>query len=125
MTLLELAQRAEKAGPDEQRELLVGAFVRINGIERAANEFWRNATEYSFRAKLDAEAYLDAAMMLLPEDDWEWVLEREMTELYHPRPSPVTYRVSLGQYGKAESGLLPMALLAAICRATAETDDAA
>lgn len=70
-----LAARIEAAGVDEQRVMLCAAFQFLRGATASANEFWSdNPKPGAFHAKLNAGAYLDAAMMLVPEG---WFVELE------------------------------------------------
>lgn len=64
-----LPQRIEQAGADQQREMLELAFVAIHGrdplnVASAGKWQFRQATFYIM---LDAEAYVDAALSLIPE----------------------------------------------------------
>jgi hypothetical protein len=68
MTLLELADRCEQGHADYQRTLLSDAAYAVFGDEadhRDDPTFWPRATD--FVAKLRAQAYLDAALALVPE----------------------------------------------------------
>lgn len=58
-----LATRAEQAAPEDARALLVEAFALVHGRHPSSLVLSHRA----FIRKLDAEAYLDAAMMLIPE----------------------------------------------------------
>lgn len=63
--------RIEQAGPGEQRELMLDAWdviAKSRGLE------WARCYVGSFCAKIDDEAYLDAAMMLVP-DGFLWTLD--------------------------------------------------
>ena len=57
----------ETATAEQQREVLEAAWRKLRGdeyVKTGVNHFYR------FQALLDAEAYLDAALMLVPEGDW-------------------------------------------------------
>ena len=69
-----MSDRIEQAAPDV-REVLELAFFDIYGREPDKVHIpewnqWRDR-EIRFRRFLDAEAYTDAALMLIPEG-WEW-----------------------------------------------------
>lgn len=85
--LTELADRCERAGADEQRELLIEAFRIVKGpcptvrqVRQPDGSFWPgdglgpytdkykewSATSNRFNRMLDAEAYESAALMLVP-----------------------------------------------------------
>lgn len=133
MALLELATRAEQAGADKQREMLLLAWNATlgasdkpewwdlrDGIEvlvpHSLHEIWR-----SFEAKLDAEAYLDAAMMLMPEG-WNAQIgllparSRYWVELAKPEHDPLL----VGKYFGRTNSTLALALVAAVLRAIAK-----
>lgn len=62
--LLALADKCEVADASEQRAVLEAAWRKLRGDEfvtSGVNYFYR------FQAMLDAEAYVDAALMLVPE----------------------------------------------------------
>lgn len=125
MTLLELADACEKAGPDEQRELLEKAHKEIHGDEPWWCQCYADDIELRhsarwFRNKIEAEAYLDAAMMLVPEAMRD---EIEIKTLY--RIARVALNLNHGPdggpfYGSNECNSIPLALLAAILRARSE-----
>lgn len=72
----QLAARIEAAGVDEQRVMLCAAFQFLRGATASANEFMSdNPKPGSFHAKLNAGAYLDAAMTLVLEG-FDWALGR-------------------------------------------------
>jgi len=62
MTPPEIATACESAGVEGQRELLMDAFVSIRPFDPQDFD-----AAFAFREMLDAEAYLDAVMMLKPE----------------------------------------------------------
>lgn len=65
--LLALADRCEKADASKQPELLVEVWDAINGIVPMD---WKNPAHkafFRFWNMLQAEAYIDAALMLVPE----------------------------------------------------------
>ena len=73
MTLLELATRAEQAGVDEQRHILELAWQEVYGHFPGSHESLPART-LLFARRLNAEAYLDAALMLVPEGWFLWQL---------------------------------------------------
>lgn len=66
--MTDLTTRIEQAGEGEQRELLLDAWDVIAKSRGAA---WAKENAGSFCAKIEVQAYLDAAMMLVPEGT-EW-----------------------------------------------------
>ena len=66
MALLELATRAEQAGPNDQRHILELAWQEVYGHFPGSHESLPERT-LLFARRLNAEAYLDAALMLVPE----------------------------------------------------------
>lgn len=64
--LLDLAARVEAAGEDEQRELLCDAYEALAKCRAVSFEIAAR-----FMRCIDAEAYLDAAIMLVPSG-WRW-----------------------------------------------------
>ena len=69
-TLLALADRAEKA-TGSSFELFAEAFEAIHGGRAALGPIWSQ-----FCSLLDAEAWLDAAMSLVPEGDLHLEIKR-------------------------------------------------
>jgi len=126
MTLPEIATACESAGPERQQELLVEAYATIHNQE-PANDQWYGDTETKtrgryFTAKLDAEAYLDAAMMLVPEGHsvdltigGYWPNRARLMPVYQ-EGSRWLHRGSDLHY-TANASTSALALLAAICRA--------
>lgn len=66
MTLHELATRAEQAGPNDQRHILELAWQEVYGHFPGSHESLPART-LLFARRLNAEAYLDAALMMVPE----------------------------------------------------------
>lgn len=66
--LLDLAERCEKATEEQQRALLLEAFDAVF-LDDPEARFLR------FRRLVDAGAYLDAAMTLVP-DGYDWIIGR-------------------------------------------------
>lgn len=119
--LHDIAARAESAGADETRELLEEAWEVLNGPAiGVAGEDPRWPHWVAFSDMLDAGAYLDAALMLLPEG---WKL-RQMS-FSAPCADDRKWHLNLhggtvGQDTFVGRGKTPaLALLAAICRAHA------
>ena len=73
MALLELATRAEQAGPNDQRHILELAWQEVYGHFPGSHESLPERT-LLFARRLNAEAYLDAALMLVPEGWFLWQL---------------------------------------------------
>lgn len=73
MTLHELATRAEQAGPNDQRHILELAWQEVYGHFPGSHESLPART-LLFARRLNAEAYLDAALMLVPEGWFLWQL---------------------------------------------------
>lgn len=71
-TIDALIDRAERAGEDAQREVLEAAFTAIYNLQLTPKDWgtlgWSKADR--FLVLLDAQAYLDAAMMLVPEGEY-------------------------------------------------------
>jgi len=113
-----LSQRTATAQPDETRALLEEAYNAIHGKScdwfRYYGEIDQKHDARAFDNMLNAEAYLDAAMMLLPEewtglipvrggqyeDAWLWPENGSMVRGY-----------------KAAAATPALALLSAICMA--------
>jgi hypothetical protein len=68
--LIELAERCEKAGAEEQRALLDEAW---DALGPAVN--WTAAQARRFGMMMDADAYESAAMLLVPEG-WDYLICR-------------------------------------------------
>lgn len=70
---------------NDVREVLEGAFAQVHGLTLAPKDWdaldWAPANR--FRRFLDAEAYLDAAMMLVP-DGWGYQIMPLFCVLRHP-----------------------------------------
>lgn len=86
-TLMALAERVEKASGDDQRELLIEAFKAIHGQKPhrpsgGSPEWlaWLHLFNPFFK-KLEARAFLDAAMSLVPEG-YIWMVTNSGLE--HP-----------------------------------------
>lgn len=132
MTLTELAERIERAGADEQRELLLEAFIAIYGpkpprVHGGSKELdqWFKLYKPFFR-KLDAEAYLDAAMMLRPDGDGHWP-QIIATGTNPNNPTRQRERIEIWSKGnakpvRANAATLALALTAASLRARSEHD---
>ncbi len=125
MTLTDLAARAEAAGPEMQRELLVEAWLALNpehpseGVSRARAEWY--VRQARFIKMLDAEAYESAALMLMPEG-WNFILASTFDNgaICDVRKEPLG---ADGTWpGHARASCASLALLAAICRAHGERD---
>lgn len=89
-----LARQCEEAGADRQRELCEAAFAVLRSMPQIRVPFqpdgspwfgdgvgpytpeWKvwNECQKAFRAKLDAEAYVDAVLMLVPEGWNRWAV---------------------------------------------------
>ena len=107
MTLPEIATACESAGQERQKELLARAFKAMRPFPEPVPSIAK------FGILLDADAYLDAAMMLLPEGYYpviDFVLRRAWIRDAHG------FDMHNGcAYGHASTSAL--SLLAAICRA--------
>lgn len=72
--MTDLSARAEQAKPDEARGLLEELARRVWGWDECPNgldpDFWVQRW-VTFNRRRNCEAYLDAAMMLVPEG-WTW-----------------------------------------------------
>jgi hypothetical protein len=117
MTLKTLIPRIEQAGADEQREMLEAVWNTIHPpkttvfVCMTSGEpimFGNPMEAPSFVRKLDAEAYLDAAMMLVPSG-YDWAVFRTNGGL--------TIHAWCGDRTDIFAETEAMALLAAICRA--------
>ena len=117
MTPIELAERIEQAGPDDQRELLELAWRKLRG-----DEYVRTGINlfYVFQELLDVEAYLSAAEMLVPDG----LVFSVMTDFDRPGKARVWGSVLPGQVldrgWSAEASTPALALAAACLRAIAE-----
>lgn len=115
-----LADRVEQAsGPD--REMFLAAFYEISGSAlqgTIALPYPEYAAVFGrFVELLDAEAYLDAAMTLLPEG-WGVCIEQERsTRRCEASISPPGKEPWGADVFKGEGETLPLALLAATIRA--------
>lgn len=68
----DLITRIEQAGEDEQRKMLIATYAAIFGQEPANDQWYSNDIDAKHRGawflrKLDAQAYLSAAEMLVPD----------------------------------------------------------
>lgn len=97
-----LSTRAEQAKPDETRGLLELLMLSIPDTMR-----WGEPRRKLWNARLDCEAYLDAAMMLMPEG-WSYTIMRHWAEVRHP------IHRAMDCVGRAATPAL--ALIAAIAR---------
>lgn len=106
--MTDLSDRIEAAGPEQQRDLLEDLFETLHPPHRDLDEKRRR-----FRAMLDAEAYLDAALMLVPKG-WHVIYS-----------GPLEHGDPPGRAGVYQAGTLPilyhaqsvaLALAAAIAR---------
>lgn len=81
--MTDLIERIERAGEDEQRALLEEAFEAVFGKSPTWLRFYGDIEQKhearSFDAKLNAEAYVDAALMLVPDEMRD---EMEIITLY-------------------------------------------
>jgi hypothetical protein len=117
MKELELADHCEQAGAEHQRGLLLEAFDAIFQNDPDAR-FLR------FRRLVDAGAYLDAAMTLVPEG---WALDMRLAiyapdDPYERLPLVTLYDQAVPHYrvaGEAKAATLALALCAAALRARA------
>jgi len=69
------------------REVLEGAFVAIHGWRKREKSpgYWEHhPLWFRFRRFLAAEAYLDAAMMLIPSEHWGYQIMPFFCVLRHP-----------------------------------------
>lgn len=102
----DLITRIESAGPDEQRELLIEAFIIVYPGDN--RRLWSH-----FQRSLNAEAYIDAALMLLPEGLSARLYihpDEAHCDVYRGHPGAVLL-------GEAERASTPaLALLAAILK---------
>lgn len=72
-----LITRIESAGPDEQRELLEKVWQELHFLGGDPEGEWDSCRLCQrFHNMLDAEAYLSAAEMLVPEGWHEWHVGR-------------------------------------------------
>jgi len=75
--MTDLAERIEAAGVDEQRAMLEEAFAHIHNMNDSLAPVDWSALNWPFAdrftAMLDANAYLDAAMMLATGDNAKFV----------------------------------------------------
>lgn len=74
--MTDLATRIEQAQPGQERELLEALYAQIHGKTPRMNRGGRNP-ENGFVAKLDAEAWLSAVEMLVPDGWQEWQVGRQ------------------------------------------------
>ena len=104
----DLITRIESAGPDKQRVLLWEAFRRLDREAPPAR--------YSrFKALHDAEAYLDAALMLFPGSATGWTLASDCGAA--PMHQAIIFRDGDGAIGTGDASTPALALLAAILKA--------
>ena len=119
--LLALGERVEGASIDEQRALLIEAFIAILGpasiLKKSGIRAW-NPHWTRFNRMLGADAFESAAMMLVPEDMRD---EIEITTLYCV--ARVTINMNHGDdgcpfYGSNDCNSISLAICAAALRAT-------
>lgn len=131
MTPIELAERMERAGPDDQRELFVEAWNAVQfrhvlpawdiyhgksvALAEGSEQRWG-----AYRKMLDAKAYLSAAEMLVPDG----LVFSAMTDFDLPGKARVWGSVLPGQVldrgWSAEASTPALALAAACLRAVAD-----
>lgn len=120
MTPHDLAARAERAKPEEQRVVLEAAYnLRYGGLpadiqylHASCIAFNQDAADHAerFTTMLDAEAWESAALMLLPEG-WSWRMVEDLD-----LPGRASIVKNSGLYF-AEATTPALALIAAIARA--------
>lgn len=133
--LLVLAERCEKAGPDETRDLLLEAFYAINGEPMAAHIMEADAQhswivkESAFIDLLRGKGFLDAAMTLVPEGVATFKfthVSKLVNNVDNPAEFWVVVIVEPGVGAHSGNGVSnALALCAAALRARAATDGSA
>lgn len=120
--LLTLATKAEKASPEEQRALLIEGWRDIFGMSPDDDlstddrgKWWEH--QANFIRKLDAGAYVDAAMMLVPEG---YGIRVTPSSILLRGSTVIVWRHDGGCAKRGDSEMLALAILAASCRALAQ-----
>jgi hypothetical protein len=116
--LREIATECEMATAQESRGLLLIARDAAMPAPKDVAEWlaWRTARS-NFQFLIDAGAFLDAALTLVPGEDWEFSLERETDSA-----GEMFARCRMGdpaRHRDCEARTLPLALCAAALRARA------
>lgn len=122
MDLLKLAERVEgECAPSTW--LFTEVYAACNGgvlfAQPATPEFVETHRKWEqFRRMIDAEAWLDAAMTLVPDTEYD------LTNLYGVARAHIELANEFGgHHGSNECGSMPLALAAAALRALATTKE--
>lgn len=125
--MTDLIQRCEQADEGMQRELLVEAFVAVFGEMPKQGWAFTYKPEYvqwarlerSFLRKINAEAFVDAALMLVPEG-WTWCVDEGPSQwIIHgtAKPAGRVYLYGPTNYEFATAPTPALALCAAALKA--------